>query len=57
MRSVVTYRNAACPDMNSFVKRLMQQLTSAHVSIKDSLEYIMFAAYECPVASLGQDRV
>jgi hypothetical protein len=57
MRSVITYKHAACPDLVPVAKRLQQQLASDHVTIKDSLEYVMFAAYECPVASLGQDRV
>ncbi len=57
MRSVVAFKSASCPDLVPLVKRLELQLTSEHVSIKDSLEYVMFAAFECPVASLGHDRV
>ena len=90
--SVLMNRNAACPDLTPFTKRLLLQLSPDHVAIKDCLEYVMFAgrcssptlqlpppptpptpsqltnapppppppsftAYECPVASLGQDRV
>jgi hypothetical protein len=57
LRSVSTFRSAACPDLVPIAKRLQQQLPPDRTAINDSLEYVMFAAYECPVASLGHDRV
>lgn len=55
--SLSSFRHIACPDLTPFVKRLLQQLSQEQIAVKDVLEYVMFAAYECPVASLGNDRV
>ncbi len=43
--------------MRRYVKRLLQQLTQEQTATKDLLDYVVFAAYECPVASLAHDRV